>query len=106
MAASSDAPPAASALPANNDKVNPTDFSGSVRTDNKLPPHDTILKTADLPVLDREGKSHPFKSLYENHKGRTLVIFVRHFFCGVGSRLSMVLYPYCELWRCLLISSI
>lgn len=85
MAASSDAPPAAAATPTDNDKVNPPDFSGSVRTDNKLPSHGTLKRTADLPVLDREGKQHLFKSLYEEHKGQTLVIFVRHFFCGVSS---------------------
>ncbi|CAK7233650.1 hypothetical protein SBRCBS47491_008684 [Sporothrix bragantina] len=82
MAASVDTPPAAVAVPADNDKVNPADFKGSVRTDDKLPSKELIKRTADLPILDREGKKHAFKSLYEDFTGRTLVIFVRHFFCG------------------------
>lgn len=83
-ATTDDAPAAACALPTDNDKVNPTEFSGDVRANNKLPSRDAIKKTADLPVLDRRGKSHTFKSLYEDFKGQTLIIFVRHFFCGVS----------------------
>ncbi|CAK7204548.1 hypothetical protein SEUCBS139899_007306 [Sporothrix eucalyptigena] len=82
MTTSSDAAPAAVAVPADNDKVNPVDFSGSVRTDNKIPSKDTLKRVADMPILDREGKTHTFKSLYEEHIGRTLILFVRHFFCG------------------------
>ncbi len=100
MAISSDAPPAAGepAAPTNGvsskkaasaaatpseDAVNPTDFDGAVRTNNKPPSRDTLKRIADLPVLDRDGKTHPFHSLYAQ-PGRTLVIFVRHFFCGVS----------------------
>ncbi|CAK7237177.1 hypothetical protein SCUCBS95973_009873 [Sporothrix curviconia] len=82
MAASADTPQAAGAVPADSDKVSPADFEGTVRTDDKLPSKQLIKRTADLPILDREGKTHPFKSLYEDFTGRTLVIFVRHFFCG------------------------
>ncbi|OAA68076.1 Thioredoxin-like fold protein [Niveomyces insectorum RCEF 264] len=85
MAASADAPPAADAVAdktnGDTDQINPPDFDGAVRTNNKLPSPDTLRRIADLPVLDRAGKSHPFRSLYEQ-PGRTLVIFVRHFFCG------------------------
>ncbi|MCG8388066.1 MAG: hypothetical protein MJA30_21135 [Cytophagales bacterium] len=37
-------------------------------------------------VLDRLGKSHQFKTLYtgKNVARRVLVVFVRHFFCGVS----------------------
>lgn len=105
MAVSSDAPPAAEPsaatmggdeptmstgaacdFPADDDKVNPVNFAGSVRTNNKLPSQATLRRIADLPVLDREGKAQPFKSLYEAQPGRTLVLFVRHFFCGVRVR--------------------
>ncbi|CAK7269826.1 hypothetical protein SEPCBS57363_003797 [Sporothrix epigloea] len=74
--------PAAVAAPVDNDKINPTDFEGSVRTDNGLPSKELIRRIADLPVLDRQGKMHSFNSLYMDFTGRTLVIFVRHFFCG------------------------
>jgi hypothetical protein len=38
-----------------------------------------------LPVLDLNGTSHPFSTLYttDNHNQQTLFIFIRHFFCGV-----------------------
>jgi hypothetical protein len=45
---------------------------------------DTQLKIAQYPVLDRKGKELPFNDIY-SASDRTLVIFVRHFFCGVGS---------------------
>jgi hypothetical protein len=37
-------------------------------------------------VLDRNGDAHPFRSLYSgpDSASRVLVIFVRHFFCGVS----------------------
>ncbi|ERT03014.1 hypothetical protein HMPREF1624_01318 [Sporothrix schenckii ATCC 58251] len=79
--ATTDAPAPACALPG-EDNVNQREFSGTVRTDNNVPSRGTLKKTADLPVLDREGKSYPFKSLYEDFTGQTLVVFVRHFFCG------------------------
>jgi peroxiredoxin len=38
-----------------------------------------------LPVLDVNGTSHPFSTLYtsDNPNEQTLVVFIRHFFCGV-----------------------
>lgn len=52
---------------------------------DELPSAETRRKAEELPVLDREGKSHAFKSLYEGPESgsRVLVIFIRHFFCGV-----------------------
>lgn len=37
-----------------------------------------------LPILDSNGTSHPFSTLYatDDHHQQTLVIFIRHFFCG------------------------
>ncbi|KZW02979.1 hypothetical protein EXIGLDRAFT_828759 [Exidia glandulosa HHB12029] len=46
----------------------------------------TLVTTAELesasalPVLDAEGKSIPFGSLFEN--GRAVVVLIRHFWCG------------------------
>ena len=39
-----------------------------------------------MPVLDVDGKEQMFGSLYANEAGpsRHLIIFVRHFFCGVS----------------------
>lgn len=66
---------------------NTAEFSGDVDTNNNIPTMAVIEKVADLPVLDKDGKSRPFKSLYSGSMvaKRVLVIFVRHFFCGVSS---------------------
>jgi hypothetical protein len=77
-----------SALASNS--MDPTaEFSGDIMTDNSIPTQKTIRKVADLPVLDKDGKSIPFKSLYSGPMvaRRVLVIFVRHFFCGVSTIL-------------------
>ncbi|KFY39766.1 hypothetical protein V494_03851 [Pseudogymnoascus sp. VKM F-4513 (FW-928)] len=60
------------------------DFAGDVDTNNALPTQATLSKIEDYPVLDRDGKSVPFKSLYTgpNVPRRVLLIFVRHFYCG------------------------
>lgn len=69
-----------------DDDVNPPDFQGEVLTNNELPSPETIRRIGDYIVLDRHGKTHTFKSLYtgRNVARRVLIIFVRHFFCGVS----------------------
>jgi len=68
-----------------DDSVNPPDFEGTVNTNNDLPSAETIAKIADYVLLDRDGKTHTFKSLYSGKHAarRVLIIFVRHFYCGV-----------------------
>lgn len=63
------------------------DFQGSVDSNNDLPSLATIKKIENYHVLDRDGKSHTFRSLYtgKHVARRVLIIFVRHFFCGVSS---------------------
>ena len=76
----------ACALPGETDDVNPTDFRGEVETNNDLPSIETLRKIENYVVLDRHGKTHTFKSLYSGRSvaRRVLIIFVRHFFCGVS----------------------
>lgn len=59
-------------------------FTGELTTSNTLPSQSTIDKIGDYIVLDRHGRTHPFKSLYtgKNVARRVLVVFIRHFFCG------------------------
>ncbi|KAH7325819.1 AhpC/TSA antioxidant enzyme-domain-containing protein [Stachybotrys elegans] len=66
------------------DKSMPEDFDGEVSTTNELPSAEIVKKIENYIVLDRDGKSHTFKSLYSgpNVARRVLAIFVRHFFCG------------------------
>lgn len=67
---------------------NTAEFNGEIDTNNTIPSPEMLRKVAELPVLDKDGKSRPFKSLYSgpNVARRVLVIFVRHFFCGVSSQ--------------------
>lgn len=82
----------------------PTDeFTGDIEVSNKLPSKGDLEKTADLPVLDALGKAHTFKSLHDGPR-RVLVIFIRHFFCGVSTirltlRDSKVFLTMCRIAR-------
>ena len=52
--------------------------------DNYTPPSADVLQQAgDLKIKDESGNGIAFKSLYEGQSGRQLIIFIRHFFCGV-----------------------
>lgn len=66
------------------DKTQPEDFEGEIATTNELPSPEKIRQLDDYIVLDKDGKSHTFKTLYSgtNVARRVLIIFVRHFFCG------------------------
>lgn len=68
------------------DKTKPEDFDGEIATTNELPSPEQIKQIDNYIVLDKDGKSHTFKSLYSgtNVARRVLIIFVRHFFCGVS----------------------
>ncbi|KAI4225514.1 MAG: hypothetical protein L6R36_003863 [Xanthoria steineri] len=61
------------------------DFKGDVHVHNTVPRRKDVERIAELPVLDKDGKPHTFSSLLapaNNKRSRTLVIFIRHFFCG------------------------
>ncbi|KAL8942924.1 MAG: hypothetical protein Q9216_001399 [Gyalolechia sp. 2 TL-2023] len=63
----------------------PREFRGDINVNDDAPSRKILEEVADLPVLDLNGKPHPFKSLYKsnnNEHSRTLIIFIRHFFCG------------------------
>ncbi|KAI1758745.1 hypothetical protein GGR53DRAFT_210164 [Hypoxylon sp. FL1150] len=74
----------AAATHSDEDSMNAPDFQGEVLTTNDLPTIETLRKIEAYTVLDHDGKSHTFKSLYagRNSPRRVLIIFVRHFFCG------------------------
>ncbi|KAJ9638926.1 hypothetical protein H2199_006787 [Coniosporium tulheliwenetii] len=62
----------------------PADAYGTVKNPSEGPSQADIDACAELPVLDVNGKSHPFKTLYtgSDKASQQLLIFVRHFFCG------------------------
>ncbi|KAI9812862.1 MAG: hypothetical protein M1827_004380 [Pycnora praestabilis] len=67
-------------------EVNPTanNNAGDLDVTNNIPTQADLDKVANLPVLDVNGASRPFQSLYSGDKEakRILILFVRHFFCG------------------------
>ncbi|KAI4285503.1 MAG: hypothetical protein L6R38_000600 [Xanthoria sp. 2 TBL-2021] len=70
------------------------DYKGDVHVNNNAPRRKDVERIAELPVLDKDGKPHTFKSLYaptNDESSRTLVIFIRHFFCGVSITSSLSL---------------
>jgi len=58
------------------------EFKGDIRVDDTLPDKKMLAKADGLTILDEDKKQHTFKSLYAG-KGRIMIVFIRHFFCGV-----------------------
>ena len=68
-----------------NDNVDATgDFSLPVSNDK--PTAADLAKAAEIPLLSTDGTSRTFESLYTSTGApkQVLIIFVRHFFCGVS----------------------
>jgi hypothetical protein len=47
------------------------------------PDEKTLREAGDLEVLDESGKAIAFNQLY-NTEGRRVIVYIRHFFCGVS----------------------
>ena len=62
------------------------EFEGTVHVNDDLPTEKDLKRVEDLLILDAQGKSRPFRELYDASgvAPRQLVIFIRHFFCGVS----------------------
>ncbi|KAF1927709.1 uncharacterized protein M421DRAFT_93091 [Didymella exigua CBS 183.55] len=60
------------------------EFEGTVDVNNDLPSEKDLKQVEDLLILDAQGKSRPFRELYDASgvAPRQLIIFIRHFFCG------------------------
>jgi len=52
----------------------------------EIPSLESQNEAGNLPLLDVYGNMHSFRSVYEGDGSfdTHLVIFIRHFFCGVG----------------------
>ena len=53
-----------------------------------LPDAKTLEEAGNIMIQDEAGKQFPFKELYQNKKGQQLIVFIRHFFCGVCNTFS------------------
>lgn len=87
-------PPAESAPAADDVKVADTTKPNEVPSNDKPPSVDTIRKVEDYTVFDNKGQKHSFKSIYSGSDSteRVLVIFIRHFFCGVSFPMFVFLW--------------
>lgn len=78
---------AAEGNPATKPEGPQRDFSGDIKVDNKIPTKSELEKASERTVYDKDGKKHTFRDLVASSTGseprRVLVIFIRHFFCGV-----------------------
>lgn len=48
-----------------------------------LPTPDQLTKASPLPVQDQHGTKHTFSSLISPAGSKTIVLFIRHFGCGL-----------------------
>ena len=65
------------------------------KTSSVLPSKAMVDRAADLTVDDAQGRAVPFRELYRaesGHKRRVMIIFIRHFFCGVSQPCSLLLH--------------
>lgn len=59
----------------------------------ELPTEAALSEAGEIMIKDKDGKEIPLKSLYTGKPAdeRQLLIFIRHFFCGVSAYLPRVL---------------
>ena len=70
------------------DKQEPT---GSIKVSQKPPTRAELAAVAEIPVLTARREAVPFGSLIsQDPSRRTLLLFIRHFFCGVRLPIGCV----------------
>jgi hypothetical protein len=75
---------------------NDDDFArlgGEIDISDDLPTEEILEEAGDIPIYDSEGNEKPFKSLYSGDSAigeQQLVIFVRHFYCGVSFTITFL----------------
>lgn len=67
-----------------------SDPQASDQSHYDLPDIKVLEQAGELEIQDKDGKKIKFKSLYAEQGKKHVIVFVRHFFCGVGhtQRLS------------------
>jgi hypothetical protein len=83
------AEPVFMASPTGSDSESSTPASPKPNHNSSTVPSKAILdRAADLTVNDAQGQAVSFRDLYlvePGHSRRVMIIFIRHFFCGVSS---------------------
>lgn len=72
------------------------DVVGDLPVTDDLPSAQTLAEAADIEVLDHKGQAHLFRTVYDRDEtpSRAIVVFIRHFFCGVSSGFSLIRAGY------------
>jgi hypothetical protein len=81
--------------------VGPLEFPSTVDVNDDVPSDEAIAKIADYPVFDVDGIEISFRHLWEGADGEkrthtVLVIFIRHFYCGVSYMSPTFLFLPCS----------
>lgn len=65
--------------------VSPSGNDARTGAQYRLPSEEVIRQAGEVTIYDAEAKPVPFKSLYkaDDQRKRVMIIFIRHFFCGV-----------------------
>jgi hypothetical protein len=71
-------------------RENSTNGTGDEHVSNALPSRELLKEIEDYQVFDADGRARSFKSVYTgpNVPRRVLVIFIRHFYCGVRTLIQ------------------
>jgi len=71
-----------------NDRMN--EVALSIKVSQTPPTKAELDRTIDLCVLNANHEALSFKSLYDGSRGssKVLILFIRHFFCGVCGQSS------------------
>lgn len=66
--------------------------NGIQETKEPIPDQKTLQEAGQLEIKDKDGNKVPFHSLFTDKPAdqRQLIIFIRHFFCGV----SVAMQPF------------
>lgn len=88
-------PPAEPAVvaspPASDSESSAPATRGAENMCSALPSKSVLDRAANFTVVDAGGRAIPFSELYRakpGEKRRVMIIFIRHFFCGVSPRQS------------------
>lgn len=63
------------------------DLADDIELSDDCPSRRILAEAGKVPIYDADGSSRPFSTLYEGELAigeQQLIIFVRHFFCGVS----------------------
>lgn len=70
------------------------EFPDSIDISDDFPDNEAVAEAGEVLIYDSDGNERPFKSIYSGDPigEQQLVIFVRHFFCGVSTLFFLLVH--------------